>query len=84
MQKFTSSQQFLPGDVVGTGMFTKYLNANNIFDKMIFGSGEHYVFNFAINLYWMRFLKITNQLSDSTLMNTLDGMNVGQYNVTSN
>ena len=66
------------GDVVGTGLFSSHLDAYNIFG-MIFGNGEHYMYNFATNLYWLKFLKITNYLSRSVLKTSLDALNVGKW-----
>ena len=58
-------------------MFSSHLDAYKIFDEMIFGNGEQYLFNFATNLYWLKFLKITNYLPNSLLVDALDGINKG-------
>ena len=66
------------GDVVGPGMFEKYLDALNVLRRPT-GCGEPYMFDFAVNLYTLKYLKATSQLSETILLNALDYMNIGRY-----
>lgn len=64
--------------MVGTGFYSSKLDAFKNFDGMIFGNGEHYLYNFATNVYWLRFLDLTNYLPRKTLEAAIDGVNVGE------
>ena len=48
----------LLGDVVGPGFFVPHLNAENLMRRP-FGCGEQNMFNFAVNLYNLKFLKVS-------------------------
>ncbi|ELT90449.1 hypothetical protein CAPTEDRAFT_197470 [Capitella teleta] len=65
------------GDVVGTGLYRSYLTAYNNFDNMMYGNGEHYLYNFATNIYWLRFLDTANYLTTKALRSAA----VGSYNI---
>ena len=67
-----------PGDVVGTGFDIPHLDAPNIFNKMVHGDGQHYLFDIGINMYWLKFLHEVNQLTNEILMDALFGMNKGK------
>ena len=41
------------------------------------GTGEQYVFNLAYNMNWVRFLKITNQITNDKLAEVLENMTKG-------
>ena len=45
------------GDVVGPGFFVPHLNAENLMRRP-YGCGEQNMFNFAVNLYNLKFLKV--------------------------
>ena len=64
------------GDTVGPGFFEPHLDAENLMRRP-YGCAEQNMFNFAANLYYIKFLKITNQLQDSTLQDALEYMNLG-------
>ncbi|CAH1797576.1 unnamed protein product [Owenia fusiformis] len=63
------------GDVVGPGMFEEFLDAENVIARP-FGCGEQNMFNFAQNLYNLKFLKITDQLEQAQLKKHLAKMNL--------
>ena len=48
---------YLAGDVVGPGFFVPHLNAENLMRRP-YGCGEQNMFNFAVNLYNLKFLKV--------------------------
>lgn len=64
------------GDVVAPGFFEDYLNAENILLRP-YGGGEMITFNFAYNLYVLRFMKASEQLSDEQLVKSLRQMSIG-------
>ena len=59
------------------GFFENYLTAENIIMRP-YGAGEMVVFNFAYNLITLRFMKSSQQLSDTTLSTSLAELNVGE------
>ncbi|XP_055892053.1 C3 and PZP-like alpha-2-macroglobulin domain-containing protein 8 isoform X3 [Biomphalaria glabrata] len=63
------------GDVVTPGFFQDYLNAENILWRP-YGGGEMIVFNFAYNLYSLKFMKYSQQLDDAQLSKSLQEMNI--------
>lgn len=69
---------FCVGDVVGPGFFEEFLNAENTLRKP-YGSAEQNMYNFAYNLYNLLYLKATDQLSDQTLVTTLNYLNIGEF-----
>ena len=78
IDKYRCSIKHLPlGDVVGPGFTQPYLDAETLINKP-FGSAEQNMFNFATNLYNLKYLKITNQLSQDVLQKALNGMNLGK------
>ncbi len=62
---------------MGPGFFEPHLDAENLINKP-YGCGEQNMFNFAANLHYLKFLKITNQLDDKTLSDALAYMNLGK------
>ncbi|KAL8613871.1 hypothetical protein ACOMHN_032861 [Nucella lapillus] len=70
------------GDMVTPGFFEDYLNAENILWRP-YGAGEQIVFNFAYNLYTLRFMKTYNQLENQRLSTTLNEMNIVFQRITS-
>ena len=69
--------EHLSGDVVGPGFTSSHLDARKIFNDMIFGDGQHYLFNIGMNMYWLKFLDQANQLDRNVLEDALAGMNKG-------
>ncbi len=67
---------FDPGDVVGEGFFRSHLDAGALFGIRA-GNGDHYIFDLAVNMYWLQFLDQTNQLEERTRRAALAGMNQG-------
>ena len=65
------------GDVVGPGFFEDHLTAENQLHKP-FGSCEQALYNFGVNLYYLKFLKTTDQLNKTVLAIALDHMNLGE------
>ncbi|KAK2182230.1 hypothetical protein NP493_362g02042 [Ridgeia piscesae] len=63
------------GDVVGPGFFEDHLTAENQLHKP-FGSCEQALYNFGVNLYYLKFLKTTDQLNKTVLAIALDHMNL--------
>ena len=63
--------------MVGPGFFKPFLDAENYMHKP-YGAAENNVFNLAINLYMLKFLKVTNQLSNEVLANGLSYINLGK------
>ncbi|RUS75425.1 hypothetical protein EGW08_016804 [Elysia chlorotica] len=63
------------GDVVTPGFFQDYLNAENILHRP-YGAGEMIAFNFAYNLYTLKFMKASEQLDQVQLKKSLQEMNV--------
>ncbi|KAI0217799.1 Alpha-2-macroglobulin-P [Lamellibrachia satsuma] len=63
------------GDVVGPGFFEEHLTAENMLHKP-FGSCEQALYNFGANLYYLKFLKTTDQLNTTLLTTTLTHMNL--------
>ncbi|ESO98375.1 hypothetical protein LOTGIDRAFT_231429 [Lottia gigantea] len=62
------------GDVVTPGFFEEYLNAENILHRP-YGAGEMITFNFAYNMWTLKFMKASKQLTDATLKKGLYNMN---------
>ena len=48
---------------------------------MVHGDGQQYLFDIAINMYWLKFLHEVNQLTNEILMNAIFGMNKGNKTV---
>ena len=46
---------------------------------MPFGSAENNMFNFAANLYFLKFMKIANRLDDEVMITALEKMNIGEW-----
>ncbi|ELT94901.1 hypothetical protein CAPTEDRAFT_205407 [Capitella teleta] len=63
------------GDIVGPGFFEDYLDAENTLRKP-FGSAEQNMYNFAYNLYNLKYLKATNQLKPERLQASLKHLNL--------
>ncbi|CAG5133426.1 unnamed protein product, partial [Candidula unifasciata] len=63
------------GDVMTPGFFEDYLHAENILWRP-YGGGEMITFNFAYNLYALRFMKASQQLDDERLVKTLREMSI--------
>ncbi|ELT87097.1 hypothetical protein CAPTEDRAFT_227765 [Capitella teleta] len=63
------------GDVVGPGLFEEHMTASNLM-RMPFGSAENIVFNYAVKLHYLKYLKATSQLPDPLLKQTLHTMNL--------
>ncbi|CAD5111927.1 DgyrCDS1188 [Dimorphilus gyrociliatus] len=63
------------GDIIGTGFFKPFLNAMNMMRKP-FGAAEQNAFNIAVNIYYLRYLKETNQLRKEVLKDALTGVNI--------
>ncbi len=63
------------GDVVGPAFFKPYLTAENLLNRP-YGCAEQNMFNFGANLYYLKFMKVTNQLKDETLIEALEYMNL--------
>lgn len=68
--------------MVGPGFFAPYLDAENMMRKP-YGCAEQNLFNFAANLYYLKFLKVTNQLKNTVLKDALNFMNLGKFIVCS-
>ena len=62
---------------MGPGFFKPYLDAENLIRKP-YGCAEQNTFNFAANLYYLKFLKITNQLRTKVQNDALNYMNLGK------
>ena len=62
------------GDVVGTGFFTTPLLIKKIIPNGLSGVGELYLFEFAMNLFWLQFLKETEQLGQANVGKILTGL----------
>jgi hypothetical protein len=70
------------GDMVGPGFSMAHLDAPGIFNKMIHGDGQHYLFDIGMNMYWLKFLHAVNQWTPELLKGAIDGMNKGDTHVT--
>ncbi|CAH1779511.1 unnamed protein product [Owenia fusiformis] len=70
------------GDVVGPGLFKDYINAEDMLRRP-FGCGEQSAFNFAANLYYLKFLKATNQLEPNVTTKALTYMNIAYQRIMS-
>ena len=64
------------GDVMGPGLVHSNMGSWNALDKSS-GQGETYIFDLALDLHWLRYLKVTDQLENNKLLRTLDEMNKG-------
>ena len=71
----------VPGDMMGPGYYESFLNSEN-WMQMPYGGAEQSIFNYALNLYYLQFLKITNQLEHKVLLGGLAYMNEGESVVT--
>ena len=60
------------------GFFEDYLNAENILHRP-YGAGEMIAFNFAYNLYTLKFMKASEQLDQVQLQKSLREMNIGEW-----
>ena len=66
------------GDVAMPGFpDKKSLNAENLIFRP-YGGGEMVTFNFAYNMYTLRFLKWSNQLDNTKNLEVLAQMNLGK------
>ena len=63
---------------MGPGLLEPYLTQYNTHEYQE-GSGHDYVFTFAVNLYWLQFLRNTHQLDHSTRSAGLKGLLVGRW-----
>ncbi len=63
------------------GPYPSHLQLKRMMANFREGSGEGYVFDFVVNIYWLRFLKLTNQLSDKTLNDGLNKLVTSKYHV---
>ena len=63
-----------PGDVMGTGFVYPILNSENTLRKP-FGSAESALYNLAINIQYLKFMRDTGQLTTKLLMDTLEPLN---------
>ena len=61
---------------MGPGFFYEYLNAENTIRKP-YGGGEQNMFNFAYNLYNLKYQKRTDQLDTDVLKISLSHLNSG-------
>ena len=61
---------------MGPGIIGANMGAWNVLRRSS-GQGETYIFDLAIDLYWLRFLKITDQLDNKRLVDSLEAMNKG-------
>ena len=64
----------LVGDVVGAGLVDS-MNVESALRKP-YGAAEQNMYNFAYNLYNLKYLKATNQLNQALLERTLKEMNL--------
>ena len=65
---------------MGPGFYKPSLSVDKVHDYGE-GSGADYIFNFAVNLVWLQFLKQTNQLSGKARKGALGGMLTGTSHV---
>ena len=61
------------GDLVSPGMFDDHLTTQNTV-RVHSGSGEGYVYEFAVNLQTLNYLQTVNMLDDDKLHVTLEFM----------
>ena len=66
------------GDVAGPGYWTSDLNTESEMN-LNSGNAENYLYNFAVNLYWMRFLEASHQLTDEWEQWSLNALNKCNY-----
>ena len=59
------------------GPWNGYTDVYNVFDHHIHGEGQAYVFNFAYNLYWMKYARLANQLDANTVSKTIEKLKQG-------
>ena len=62
--------------MVGPGFYKKQLRIDSLY-RFVSGAAGDYIFNFAVKLVWLKFMKGTNQLGRKTLLATLNSMNNG-------
>ena len=67
----------ISGDVMGPGLTNKNMGLWNTLDKSS-GQGETYIFDFALDLYWLKYLKSTAQLPLELMKENLASMNKGR------
>ncbi|XP_064641488.1 CD109 antigen-like isoform X2 [Lineus longissimus] len=70
------------GDIVGPGFFEDHLTSENLLEKP-YGCGEQAVYNLAVNMYYLKFLKATAQLTDGVKEKGLDYVNIALQRVMS-
>ena len=63
---------------MGPGITASNMNAWDMFQQRS-GMGEGYIYDFAIDLYWLKFLKRSNQLEEEQLVESLNLLNSGGY-----
>ena len=63
---------------MGPGIIGANMGSWNVLRRSS-GQGETYIFDLAIDLYWLRFLKITDQLDNRRLVDSLEAMNKGWF-----
>ena len=59
------------------GPWKKYTSSRSVFDYTV-GEGVSTVFDFAYNLYWLKYLKLSNQLSAATQRSTIVSLKKGK------
>ena len=69
----------LVGDVMGPGLVQPNLGAWATLQRSS-GQGETYVFDFAFDLYWLRYLKASGALIETEVSERLQTMNKGTAN----
>ena len=65
---------------MGPGFTSSNLNSENVLGRRS-GQCETYLFDMAIDIIWLRYLKTANQLSSSQLVKTLTRTNKGKVEV---
>ena len=70
----TTSFFLITGDVAGPGYWTSDLHTENQMNLKT-GNAENYLYNFAVNLYWLRFLEASHQLTDKWEQWSLKALN---------
>ena len=66
------------GDVLGPGMTSSFMNSLALMD-LILGDADTYLFEVGYNLYTLKYLKTTNQMSSINLESALENLNTGEY-----
>ena len=65
---------------MGPGFFQPYITQDAILDIKE-GHGETMLFEFAYNILWLRFLKVTDQSNESTMVKALKGLAKSKFQV---